>query len=348
MKPTVLVVTTVHWPDDTRIRERLIRSLADQFEVVYAAKAPGPTDRTGLRYEALDGGRIRRNLAAVWLVLRQRWDVLVIHDPELVGCGLLARLARRRPVVFDVHEDVPATVYTREWVPGWLRRPLAAFSGWVLHLAERFLEITLAEPGYQRLFADSHPSFVNYPDTTGYPEVGGDVAGPVVYLGDVTIERGADVAVAACVSATTPLRMIGRIDAGLRERLLGAAGTNALLLEGAVPNREAVTLLGSSSVGLAPLRDLPNYRHSQPTKVLEYLAMGLPVVASDLPGTRTLTEGLDAVALVSPGDANELAAAITESRTPERLEQARVQAPLIRARFRWPSDEVVQFYRSLL
>jgi glycosyltransferase involved in cell wall biosynthesis len=99
---------------------------------------------------------------------------------------------------------------------------------------------------------------------------------------------------------------------------------------------------------LSPLRDLPNYRHSQPTKVLEYLAVGLPVVASDLPGTRQLVDGLDAVFLVRPGDVSALAGAIDAARTPEMLSAAIEQAPLVRRQFSWPGDEVLDFYRSLL
>ncbi len=148
MKPTVLVVTTVHWPDDTRIRERLTRTLANEFDVRYACRAPGPADRTGLTWIPLRGGRVRRNLRALRLGLAGDWDVMSVHDPELVPAAILSRMIRRRPVVFDVHENVPATAVTRDWVPGALRRPLAALAGAVLRRAERTLAITLSEPEY--------------------------------------------------------------------------------------------------------------------------------------------------------------------------------------------------------
>ena len=349
MRPTVLVVTTVHWPDDTRIRERLIRSLSAGFSIDYASRSPGPSDRAGLRWIELAGGRLRRNLGAIRVALRSDWDVMVVHDPELVVCALLARMVRKRPVVFDVHEDVPASAYTRGWVPGWMRRPLSAVLVRILRVVERFLEVTLAEPGYQRLFRRHHPVFVNYPDTTRYPVPGGDSDGPAVYLGDVTLERGADVAVEACVRAQVPMRLIGRTTAALQALLRGSwVSAETLTIDGMLPNQEAIQSLTTCSVGLAPLRDLPNYRYSQPTKVLEYLAMGLPVVASDLPGTRQLVEGLDAVSLVSPGDPVALAAAVRESRTSEMMERARSQAPTIRERFRWPAGEVRAYYESLL
>lgn len=349
MTPTVLVVTVVHWPDDTRIRERLIRTLSTEFDVVYAARSPGPSDQAGLEYVELRGARIGRNLRAIWLALTRDWDVLVIHDPELVVGGVLARLLRRRPVVFDVHEDGPASAYTRAWVPHPLRGVLSVSMRRLLRLVEPLLTVTLAEPGYQRLFARPHPTFPNYPDTAGYPEAASSGDGPVLYLGDVTYERGVDVAVAACSRLQMSLRLIGRITSETRSRLLEESDLGTLLtIDGLVPNRVAVHALTEGSVGVAPLRDLPNYRNSQPTKILEYLAVGLPVVASDLPGTRDLVEGLDAVFLVPPGDPEAMARAITEARSSEVATAARAQAPTVRSRFRWPADEVREFYRSLV
>jgi glycosyltransferase involved in cell wall biosynthesis len=348
VKPTVLVVTVVHWPDDTRIRERLIRTLSSDFNVVYAARPPGPIDRAGLEYVELAGNRVMRNLRAIRVALTGDWDVMVFHDPELVIAGVLARILRRRPVVFDVHENVPASAYTRAWVPRPIRMPISVVMRAVLRLVEPILHITLAERGYERLFARSHPTFPNYPDTTSYPAAITD-AGPVVYLGDVTYERGADVAVEACTSLQIPLRLIGRVTSETRSRLDDKSGLgDRLTIEGLVPNREAIAALTEASVGLAPLRDLPNYRSSQPTKILEYLAMGLPVVASDLPGTRELVDGLDAVFLVPPGDVEAMARAITRARSTEVAAAARAQAPTIRSRFRWPSEEVLKFYGSLV
>lgn len=346
VRPVVAVVTSVHWPDDTRIRERLIRTLSSEFDVLYAARTPGPTDSSGLVWVELKGGRIRRNLAAIRFGLTGKWQVMVVHDPELLVCAILARLVRRRPVVFDVHEDVPASAYTRSWAPRWARKPLSVTMAVLLRIAERLLKVTLAEAGYQHLFKRTHPVFPNYPDTADYPNAAGQGDGPVVYLGDVTLERGADTATAACATLGVPLRLIGRVAPETRRELTSHG--DGVIFEGVLPNRAALSLVAESSVGLAPLRDLPNYRNSQPTKVLEYLAVGIPVVASDLAGTRELVEGLDAVFLVAPGDSDELAAAISQARSPDVRELARAQVATIRSRFRWPAEDVVGFYRSLL
>lgn len=344
---TVLVVTSVHRPDDTRIRERLIRTLAREFRVVYATRTPGPVDRDGLEWLELRGGRLRRNLAALATMTRSGWDVVVVHDPELVPAALVARAVRRDPVVFDVHEDFEALAGTRSWVPGWLRAPLAWSVRVLLRVAERFLDLTLAEQGYLELFRDPHPVFANYPDTSGYPEPAGGGDGSVVYVGDVTRQRGVPVALEACAQLGVTLKLIGPVASDMEAALGSVGGPSSPVVMGSLPNPEAVGFMAASSVGIAPLLDLPNYRHSQPTKVLEYLAAGLPVVASDLPGTRELVEGLETVFLVRPGDPAELAEAIETALAAEVSNAARDQAASIRERFRWPAEEVLRFYRSL-
>ena len=347
MKPKALVVTTVHWPDDTRIRERLIRTLAEGFDVRYATRDPGPTDNSDLEWVRLRGGRLRRNLGALGLALRESWDVLVVHDPELIPVALVARL-KRRPVVLDVHENIPATARTRDWVPEWLRTPLATFLRGVLRIVEPLLTVTVAESGYRGLFRREHPVFPNHPDTRRYPNPTGGVP-VVVYLGDVTVQRGAWVAVEASAEAGVPIVFIGRAGDDLRAELAATSTEGHTVdFKGELPNPVALNEARRAGVGISPLLDSPNYRDSAPTKVLEYLALGLPVVASDLPGTRELVEGLDAVELVSPGDPKALAQAIERALQPATRAAAAAQAQEVRERFRWPAEEVLEFYRSLI
>jgi glycosyltransferase involved in cell wall biosynthesis len=65
--------------------------------------------------------------------------------------------------------------------------------------------------------------------------------------------------------------------------------------------------LGRSCAGLSLLHDLPNYRHSQPSKVIDYLAHGVPVVTTPLPLARELVE-CSGGGLVVPHDDSAAAA----------------------------------------
>jgi glycosyltransferase involved in cell wall biosynthesis len=346
----ILVVTTVHAADDTRIRERLIRSLEGVGAITYATRVPGPADRSGLDWVPLPGGRLARNLKAMRMMLDKKWRLVILHDPETIPAGVLARLIRRRPVVFDVHEDLAAQIVNKEWVPlraksvfRWLARVL-------YRMAERTLLLTLAEPSYRTLFGRPHPVFANYPRTSVYPDPVPSGNGSAVYLGDVTRVRGVEDALLACGLSGRSLTAVGRVDHQLAATLQSraAARGTALTLTGRLPNPHALRLVAAASVGLSPLRDVENYRNSLPTKTLEYLAMGVPVVASDLPGTRTALGDLEAVWLVPPGDTKAMAEAIGEASTAEAKAAAMAQVGAVRDRFRWPEEEVRAFYLALL
>lgn len=344
-----LVVTTVHRADDARIRERTVRSLAEAFEVRYATRAPAPTSGGDHEWVELAGGRVRRDWGAFRQMLRRDVGVVSAHDPELIPAALAARLLRRVPVVLDVHEDVPAQMLHKEWVFRPLRRPLAWAARVLLRLAERAAVVTLAEAGYGHLFRDEHPVFPNYPAAGSLPPPAGD-GGYLVYVGDVTEDRGAVDMVEAvgAMRRPRPLRLVGRRPAGLGDRLRERAQELGVPLEliGAVPHRRAMELAAGASAGLSLLRPLPNYLGSLPTKVVEYLELGVPVVAADLPGTREAVSGLAGVVLVPPGDPAAAAVALDDLLSEGAARREAVgQAALLRERLAWPVAEVVAVYR---
>ena len=349
MSRRLLVVTTVHPPDDPRIREKLIRTLGD-WEISYAAREPGPSDDTDLTFKPLKGGRVSRWFSALREMHGDDIDVVVVHDPELIPAGLVVWFLQRKPVVLDLHEDLPAQILTKAQVPAPIRRPLSAFSRWWLSQAERHLHVTLAEHGYQHLFMREHRVFPNYPDATLLPVADTDPDGPVVYVGDVTEGRGAtDLVEAAGEAETARVVFVGRCALELSERLRSAGRAKGVLVDvvGWRSYREAMETAAAASVGVAPLRDQPNYRNSLPTKTLEYLAMGVPVIASDLPGTREVIGELPGVVLVPPGNPKALAAALTEVDDDLRAAAAQGVGDVQR-RFRWPADAVRDYYDSLL
>jgi len=281
--------------------------------------------------------------------MRRNWDILALHDPETIPIGVLARMLKRRAVVFDVHEDIPATALTRPWVPGPLRRPLAGLSRWMVGLAERFLTITLAEAGYSHLFSQEHAVFPNYPDTSSYPDPEPESRREVIHVGDVTLVRGLDTAIEACALAGMPLRLVGPVSSDARMELskLARAKGGEVLFDGPRPNPEAMRIAAGASVAIVPWKNLPNYRDSLPTKLFEYLSLGVPVVASDLRGIRQVGVERLAVILVKAEDPAAMAAGIIDALESDLRTRAGVDVAMVRDRYRWPDREVTEFYRAL-
>lgn len=68
-----------------------------------------------------------------------------------------------------------------------------------------------------------------------------------------------------------------------QDDLASAAARGDLDWAGFVPGPEALRRLDGALAGLSPLHDVANFRPSMPTKVVEYLAHGIPVVTTPLP-----------------------------------------------------------------
>ncbi len=243
-------------------------------------------------------------------------DLVLLHDPELV-LAVAGRLRRLPPVVLDVHEDlVAALVDDRPWVPGplrpgarWLARRLEAWSE--RHLAG----LLLAETAYRSRFAGAHPVVPNLPWLPADPPPCGQQP-RVVYVGRISVGRGAHelIALGAALrdtpipvsgmggtagaangggtaggaggetgGETLHLEIVGRPDADVRDAVVAAHDAGALTWHGELPNDRAMQVVAGSVAGLSLLHDRANYRASMPTKVVEYLAQGVPVVTTPLP-----------------------------------------------------------------
>jgi glycosyltransferase involved in cell wall biosynthesis len=115
---------------------------------------------------------------------------------------------------------------------------------------------------------------------------------------------------------------------------------------------DAWRLAAESHIGLATLLPKPNYVESYPTKLFEYMSIGLPVVASNFPLYREIVEAAGCGICVDPESPEEIAAAIAAI-----LEDPRMAAEMgtrgqeaALQRFRWDIEakKLGNFYARVL
>ena len=113
------------------------------------------------------------------------------------------------------------------------------------------------------------------------------------------------------------LKLVGGLsaedpDAAALRKLAGDIGVLARVqLTGFLPHAEVADQLAGASVAVVPLPDNPMSRYfTSPLKLFEYMAAGLPIVASDLPALREVLRPDENALLVPPDDPEALAEAI--------------------------------------
>ncbi|MFG2549878.1 glycosyltransferase [Streptomyces sp. NPDC048581] len=330
----ILVVTVVHHPEDARILHREIAALRERgHRIVYAAPFAAREVAPRPYVEGVDlpraAGRDRRAaLRAARALLAERGpqaDVVLLHDPELLlalpGTLRQWRRAGRVPVtVWDVHEDTAAALTMKRWLPRPLRPPLRLAVRAAERLAERQLRLLLAEDAYQRRFRRTHPVVANLTTVPPeQPEPPGDDR--VVYLGHLSQARGAPelIEAARLLAPDFRVEVIGAADPDVRGALTEADRDGVLRWHGYLPNDRALALLSGSLAGLSLLRDQPNYRHSRPTKAVEYMAHGVPVVTTPTPLAADLIERYGCGLVVPYEDPATAAQAVRHLRADRQL-----------------------------
>lgn len=352
----VLVVCPVHHPRDARVSEREIAALTDAGHAVTQVgpfTALGASPLPGVRAVDIPRSHGRRRTASLRAARRAvrslapDHDVVLLHSPE----ALATIAGLRHPcVVWDVHEDTAAAVGMKPWLPAALAAPTAWGVRRVEHWAERRVHLLLAEHAYADRFDRSHPVV---PNAVSVPEaVLPTGRGRAVYIGSVTRARGA-----------ADLIEVGRLladDGALHLEVIGEAGPDAaddlriasergwITWHGFVENSRALGMLQGATVGLSLLHDEPNYRHSMPTKLLEYLANGVPVISTPLPLAVDLVERSGGGVIIPFGDARAVRDAIVELNSDDerRLEMAESGRRWVRDHMNW-SIEGPAFVRQL-
>lgn len=295
----VLVCTVVHNPTDARIFRRQIEAILNAGHAVTAI-APWKTDTPGPSEvkRIVVPRAVGRNRLASWRAARGRLldqlveqDLVILHDPELLMIFPWAEARRNKvEVIWDVHEDLAAAIAMKSYIP----KPLRGFISKIVRLGESWAErkavLLLAEKRYQDRFGRTHRQVLNLPLVGELPNLNNRKS-QAIYVGSITYERG----------LREMLKLAAALEPhGISLKLIGECPNQTAAAEiresrnvewsGPLPNAQAMAEVQQSLIGLSLLQDQPNYRHSMPTKILEYMASGVLVVTTPLPLAVEVTE----------------------------------------------------------
>ncbi len=292
--------------------------------------------------------------------LEEPADLFHFHDPELLRVGLKLRQRGQR-VVFDSHEDVPRQILHKPYLPASVARVVSrGFESYQNYVARRLDGVVAATPYIRDIFRDRTPRVVdvsNFPllDELFVPNAWDSKQREICYIGDVSEIRGIVELTDAMdrVRSGATLNLCGEFHSQeLRSRVHAHAGWQRVREHGVMDRAGVRDVLARSMAGVVTLHPVPNYVHSQPIKMFEYMSAGIPVIASDFPLWRDIVLGNDCGVVVDPMQPGDIAAAIdrlvTDPAEARRLGENGRRA--VRERYSWEAEvpSLLRFYREVL
>ncbi|MBR0145464.1 MAG: glycosyltransferase [Eubacterium sp.] len=308
-------ITSAHPQEDIRIFHKECVTLAEGGHRTYQVSCGTLYKKNGVRMAGFGdaaSGRLGRMLGtarkAYRMALKVDAEVYHFHDPELLPYGL--KLKRKgKKVIFDSHEDVPGQILDKTWIPAPLRKIISGlYRKYETHVVKHLDAVVAATPHIAEKFEGRAKKVVvvnNFPNLDDIRFQKAPFAGRealVCYAGGIDENRGESIMKHAMEGVPGELVIAGDHPEEKQENVTYVGRLD----------RDGVNdLYGRSVAGLCILKPIENYYYSQPIKMYEYMAAGLPFICSDFPGWRKVAEESGGGILVDPTDNDGIRSAIT-------------------------------------
>ncbi|MBI9015955.1 MAG: glycosyltransferase [Phycisphaerae bacterium] len=356
MQPVICHISTVHHDDDVRIFYRECMSLAaNGYEVHLVITAENDCKKNNVHVHALKPvkSRLFRMIFMPWVVmakaLKTKAKIIHYHDPELIFVGFILRCFFTKAVIFDIHETFTRQVMSKAYLPKWCRKAV----GYIYSFAESIFLV-----GQQIIVANAK-SKEDYPDRAflvqNYPVIVNDfqqenkqsnTIPSIVYIGALEEIRGVMLYLQLAKNLKNSGRqftmiLIGHYNPALGKKMNDYIEKHQLhdcvKIAGRIPWDQAMPIVSKATIGLCILLPEPNYTSCLATKILEYMMVGVPTLASDFELWRPYVDGVGSGRMVNPLDIDQITKVCSEMlddpETLERMSRAGYEA--IREKYNW-------------
>lgn len=359
--------SSVHKLSDIRVFTKECKSLAEAgYSTVLIACAADVQFSGGVTLRAIsnDGGRIKRILFRAFevyrMALKEKADVYHFHDPELLPYGVLLKLKTNAVVIYDSHECYPEDLLNKEWMPKLLRYPVAKiFKIFEDFSAQRLSGVVAATPHIEKRFQGISKNTVvvnNFPKLNEFAI--GDGAhrmerDGVCYVGAISYIRGVIPFLDALdkVNPEVKVYLAGTFaNADVESAVKNHRNWSRVRYYGQVGREKIIEIYSKSFAGIVNFLPAPNHEFSQPNKLFEYMAAGIPVISSNFDLWKEIVVDTGSGYMVDPGSSIEISQKINELWNDRGLveKMAANGVSAIKSKFSWESQEskLLDFYKK--
>ncbi len=359
-------VTSGHYRNDIRVFLKEISSLrANGYETRFVVADGAGNDDHNLIYDVGKPksrlGRFFGTTRHIYKLIKTFNDIQIFHfhDPELIP--IACKMKRRgRKVIFDFHEDVPKQLLTKPYLSPFLLKILSGiFARYELKKAKRFDFIITTTQSSKNKFlkANKHVEVINnYPLPSEFIKndpTRENNEKAICYVGGISRERG----------ILELIEALGHVD-DIKLKLAGNFKTsdveneakelkawNKVNYYGYVTREETQKIYKESIAGIVTFLPTPHHMEAQSNKTYEYMAAGLPVIASNFPMWEKIINEEKCGICVNPEDPVSIADAIKyiAGHPEDALEMGKKGVHAAMNKYNWLVEEkkLLSIYRAL-
>lgn len=263
--------------------------------------------------------RVKRMTLGVQVLYKmaktEKADVYHFHDPELM---FVAKRLKKMGgfVIFDCHENYYEQILQKNYIPRFFRKIIASCYKKYESSVLRKIDGVIFPVQMEELDFDKRAKRVAYvnnvPRLDELPSVNADLKGKkICYTGGLTYNRGVMHLAKAAKRADVQLHLAGTFESEEIKKCV-MNDENHVYYEGVLSRTEIYELYQKCAIGMSTLLKVGQYSNLQnlPTKVYEYMAMGMPVILSDIPYNRKMVETYHFGLVVDPQNVEEIANSI--------------------------------------
>ena len=366
-------ITSVHPADDIRIFIKECRTLAKAgYNVSLIVPGTKCEKKEGVRIVGISpskGGRFFRMTVTARRVfqaaLKEDPHIYHFHDPELLGVGMLLKLFTGKKVIYDVHEDYCKQTLSKSYIPKILRKSIGFLIRIIEYLSSKIFEgIVTATDDILKNFSHHKRavSIKNFPILSDFSifrenrDKNKEMFN-LIYVGGLTEIRGISQIIKALefIDSNRKFKLIlcGRFyPTDYEKEVRGLKGFEKVEYLGWKDPHDIPELLIRADVGIICFLPEPNYIKAMPIKLFEYMAMGLPVMASNFPLWKEIVEGNKCGICVDPLDLKDIADTIKYflKHPEERKKMGNNGRRAVLQKYNWEkeSEKIINLYSELL